>query len=433
VYRGECKRLIINIPPRYSKTEIAVVNFIAWCLAKAPDCEFIHASYAARLAANNSWKARNIVSSEWYAANFPDTKIAYGSNAKDDWRTTAGGVIYSTGADGTITGFGAGKMRFGFGGAIIIDDPHKANEANSDTMRQNVIDWYDNTIKSRTNSPDTPIIVIMQRLHEEDLSGWLLKGGSGEEWEHLVISAITDDWEALWPEKHDLPTLEQMKKSNQYVFAGQYMQAPAPIGGGIFKEAWWRYFNPNALPKVRRIIQSWDTSFKTKEQNDYSCCTTWAECDLGYYLLDVFKDKLEFPDLRRRAVSLFLKYNPQGVLVEDKASGQSLIQDLKLPIEYEGRTVRLPIIPIKVDTDKVTRAFAVTPIVEAGQVFLPEHAPWLTDYISSLGTFPNATHDDDVDSTTQALNYLHHNGGKTGLLDWIRSTVEEGQEQREAA
>lgn len=406
VFHGRCRRLIINIPPRYSKTELAVVNFMAWALGQCPDSEFIHTSYSMRLAANNSYRCREMVRQPWYQALFPDVRLAPGSEAKDDWRTTDGGVIYATGSGGSITGYGAGKMREQprFGGAIVIDDPHKADEATSDTMRENVIDWFKNTIESRTNGPETPIIVIMQRLHEADLAGWLLGGGNGEEWEHLCIPAIGADDMALWPEKHDRAELERMSKSKPYEFAGQYMQRPAPLGGGIFKIDWWRYYGPAGLPPVQRIVQSWDTAFKTKTTNDFSVCTTWAECENGYYLLDVWKQRVEFPELKRVVTSLAAKFKPSAVLVEDKASGQSLIQEMQ-------RETKLPLLPIKVDVDKATRAFAVTPLIQAGRVFLPEGAPWVADYIASHAAFPNAAHDDDVDSTTQALNYLSHGGG----------------------
>jgi predicted phage terminase large subunit-like protein len=423
VFNGQCKRLIINIPPRYSKTELAVVNFIAWAIGKAPDAEFIHTSYSARLAANNSFRVREMLRQDWYRAIFPATHLQPGSEAKDDWRTTAGGVVYSTGSGGSITGYGAGKKRPGFGGAIIIDDPHKADEATSDTMRENVVEWFNNTLESRRNSPETPIILIMQRLHEGDLTGWLLGGGNGEVWEHLCIPVMNDPpsplWpddapEELWPETHGIDDIRRMEQSKPYEFAGQYMQRPAPIGGGIFKIDWWRHYRPEALPPVRRLIQSWDTAFKTKAENDYSCCSTWAECESGYYLIDLWKERVEFPDLKRMVVSLAAKHSPHAVLVEDKASGQSLIQELR-------RDTILSIVPIKVDTDKVARAFAVTPLVESGRVFLPEGAPWVADYVSSLGTFPNAAHDDDVDSTTQALAYLSRGGGATGFLEFIRS------------
>ena len=407
VFHGRCRRLIINIPPRYSKTELAVVNFMAWALGQCPDSEFIHTSYSSRLAANNSFRCREMVRQPWYQALFPDVQLAQGSEAKDDWRTTDGGVIYATGSGGSITGYGAGKMRDQpkFGGAIIIDDPHKADEATSDTMRENVIEWFKNTIESRTNGPETPIIVIMQRLHEEDLAGWLLAGGNGETWEHLCIPAITDTDEALWPEKHSRAELERMSKSKPYEFAGQYLQRPAPLGGGIFKLEWWQYFDFAALPPVKRIVQSWDTAFKTKTANDYSVCTTWAECERGYYLLDVWKQKVEFPDLKRMVSMLAAKFKPNAVLVEDKASGQSLIQELR-------RETKLPIVEVPVDTDKVARAVAVTPLIQGQRVYLPTAAPWAADYTNSLAAFPNAAHDDDVDSTTQALKYLSHGTGE---------------------
>lgn len=417
VYEGKTKRLIINIPPRYSKTEIAVVCFMAWAMGKQADAEFIHTSYSARLAANNSFRAREMVRSEWYQEIFPNTRLLAGSEAKDDWRTTVGGVVYATGSYGTITGYGAGKMRedAAFGGAFVIDDPHKADEATSDVMRQNVIDWFQGTAESRTNDPArTPIIVIMQRLHQVDLAGWLLAGGNGEEWEHLCIPAMDADETPLWPEKHDRAKLRVMEQSSPYVFAGQYMQRPAPLGGGIFKINWWQFYRPGALPQVKRIIHSWDTAFKTKASNDYSVRTIWAECERGYYLLDLWKQKVEFPELKRMVSSFPADHKPHAVLIEDKASGQSLIQEMR-------RDTMLPLVPVKVDTDKVARAFAVTPLIESGRVFLPEGAPWLAEYVASLATFPNGAHDDDVDSTTQALAYMSRGGGNTGFLDFIQA------------
>ena len=184
VVMGDCKRLIINVPPRSGKTEIAVINFMAWCMGNFPDSEFIHASYSKRLATNNAYNVRAIMQHEQFCEIFDHTQIKRDSSAKDEFRTEQGGIVYATGAEGTITGYGAGKMRDTFGGAIVIDDPHKAGEAMSDTMRENVIDWFTTTMESRKNRPDTPIIVIMQRLHESDLSGYLLAGGNGEEWEH---------------------------------------------------------------------------------------------------------------------------------------------------------------------------------------------------------------------------------------------------------
>ena len=414
VFNGETKRLIINIPPRYGKTEIAVINFMAWALGKVPDSEFIHTSYSARLASNNSWQTRELVQHQAFLECFPNFKLKGDSQARDEWRTEEGGIVYAVGSGGAITGYGAGKHRNGFSGAIIIDDPHKADEARSEVMRQNVIEWFQNTLESRKNSPDTPNILIMQRLHEQDLAGWLIDNGNGEAWKLICLPAIKDDGTALWEAKHSIDELQRMEKSNPYNFAGQYMQRPSPLGGGIFRTDWWQYYS--VLPQTKRIIQSWDTAFKAKEGNDYSVCTTWAECDKGFYLIDVFKQRAEFPELKRAAVNLYNTYKPHAVLVEDKASGQSLIQELK-------RETNMAIVPIKVDSDKVSRAYAITPLIESGRVYLPEKAYWLLDYIHSLATFPNAAHDDDVDSTTQALNYLTRGGGKTGLLDYYAEEV----------
>ena len=193
VFNGECKRLVINIPPRYGKTTLAAHSFITWCLGKVPDSEFIPVSYSARLAATNSWQARELCLNEGYRSVFPEVQLRSDSTAKDEWRTTAGGCVYSSGAGGALTGYGAGKNRSGFGGAIIIDDILKPDDARSDVMRKASLEWYSSTLQSRTNSPNTPIIVIMQRLHEEDLAGWLVDGGNGEKWEHICLPALQPD------------------------------------------------------------------------------------------------------------------------------------------------------------------------------------------------------------------------------------------------
>lgn len=395
---GKSKRLIINIPPRYSKTELAVVNFIAWCMGNFPDSEFIHASYSKRLAANNTWNARSIVQDETYTQVFGDIALRHDSNAKDEWRTSVGGCVYASGSDGTITGYGAGKMRDYFGGAIIIDDPHKAGEATSETVRQNVIDWFTTTIESRTNSPDTPIIVIMQRLHEEDLAGWLLAGGNGEEWEHVNIPVLDDNDQPLWEFKHDREELRRMEKANSYVFAGQYMQRPAPIGGGLFKDDFWRYYTQ--LPKLTQSFIYADTAMKTKEMNDFSVFQHWGKSyDGRAYLIDQVRGKWEAPELLVQARAFYNKCKAittvNGVKVEDKASGTQLIQTLS----REG----IPVTGIPRDTDKVTRAIGAVPMIESGNVYLPRNAEWLSDYLSEFSQFPNGKHDDQVDPTMDAI------------------------------
>jgi len=401
VYTGRTTRLIINVPPRSGKTEVAVKAFIAWAMGLAPDSEFIHASYSKRLATANAYDIRAMMQHEAYRLVFPWLRLQDDSKAKDEFRTTAGGIVYATGADGTITGYGAGKMRDGFGGAIIIDDPHKAGEATSSVMRQNVIDWYQTTIQSRLNKTDTPIIVIMQRLHEDDLSGWLLGGGSGETWEHLVIPARDESGESFWPEQFPPEMLDRLELTSPYVFAGQYMQRPAPLGGGIFKDEWWRYFD--AMPPIKHRSIYADTAQKTKEQNDYSVLQCWGVTpDNQMVMLDQVRGKWEAPELETMARAFWQKHHSQpyhGPLrtfkVEDKVSGTGLIQKLK----REG----IPIVPIQRNVDKVTRAFDAAPYIQSGNVYLMRTTPHLADFLSEAAVFPNGTHDDMIDATMSAI------------------------------
>ena len=401
VYTGRTKRLIINVPPRSGKTEIAVKAFIAWAMGLAPDSEFIHASYSKRLATANAYDIRAMMQHEAYRLVFPWLWLQDDSKAKDEFRTTAGGIVYATGAEGTITGYGASKMRDSFGGAIIIDDPHKAGEATSPVMRQSVIDWYQSTIQSRLNKPDGPIIIIMQRLHEEDLSGWLLNGGSGEPWEHLVIPARDESGQSFWPEQFPPEMLDRLETTSPYVFAGQYMQRPAPLGGGIFKDEWWRYFD--AMPPIKHRSIYADTAQKTKEQNDYSVFQCWGLTQTEQIvLLDMVRGKWEAPELETMARAFWQKHHSQpyhGPLrtfkVEDKVSGTGLIQKLK----REG----IPIVPIQRNVDKVTRAFDAAPYIQSGNVYLMRNTPHLADFLSEAAVFPNGTHDDMIDATMSAI------------------------------
>ena len=411
VVLGKTKRLIINVPPRSGKTELAVINFMAWCMGNWPDCEFIHASYSKRLATTNTWNARAIVEHEQFAKIFGAPKLRHDSNAKDEWRTSQGGIVYATGADGTITGYGAGKMRATFGGAIIIDDPHKAGEGNSDTMRQNVLDWFGTTMESRKNTPDTPIIVIMQRLHENDLSGWLLAGGNGERWDHLCIPSETSDGGSFWPEQFPIADLKRRESANPYVYAGQYMQRPAPIGGGLFKDDWWKFYT--AMPPIKwRAIYA-DTAQKTKDHNDYSVFQLWGESQSGQaVLIDQIRGKWEAPELLTQARAFWNKHRSAGVRsfnIEDKVSGTTLIQTLA----REG----VPVVPIQRNTDKITRAMDAAPLVQSGNVLLPEDAPWLSDYLAEFSQFPNGSNDDQVDPTMDAVKSILH-GGSYSLSAW---------------
>jgi predicted phage terminase large subunit-like protein len=399
VVMGETTRLIINIPPRSGKTEIAVKMFIAWAMGHFPDAEFIHASYSKTLATANAAEIREIMSHEAFGVIFGKPMFRADTNAKDHFKTRQGGHVYATGSEGTITGFGAGKMRDMFGGAIVIDDPHKAGEANSDTMRKNVLDWFATTMESRKNSRDTPIIIIMQRLHEDDLSGWLLNGGNGEKWEHLNIPAIKDDGQSFWPDNSNftLDNLRRLEKANSYVFAGQYMQSPAPIGGGIFKDHWWQFYTQEPIFDWTGIYV--DTAQKTKQENDYSVFQLWGRTKTNQrYLIDQLRGKWEAPDLLTQAREFWDKHKarkPRFMKVEDKVSGTGLIQTLR----REG----IPILPIQRNTDKVTRAFDAAPLVENGNVYLPQGAAFVSDFMAEASVFPNGRHDDQIDPAMDAI------------------------------
>ena len=402
VYLGDLSRVIINIPPRSGKTETAVKAFMSWTMGLAPDSEFIHASYSKRLATANAYDVRAMMQHEAYRAIFPWVGLQEDSKAKDEFRTTEGGIVYATGAEGTITGYGAGKMRQGFGGAIIIDDPHKAGEAASPVMRQNVIDWYQSTIQSRLNRPGTPIIIIMQRLHEEDLAGWLLNGGTGEHWHHLNIPARDGRGQSFWPEQFPPEMLDRLESTSPYVFAGQYMQNPAPLGGGIFKDHWWKILDVPPLTQWRAIYA--DTAQKTKEQNDYSVMQCWGKTiDGQIVLLDMVRGKWEAPELETMARAFWAKHHAvpnAGALrafkVEDKVSGTGLIQKLR----REG----IPIVPIERNIDKVTRAMDAAPYVQSGNVIIMRNLAQLVDFLSEAAVFPNGAHDDMIDAAMSAIS-----------------------------
>ncbi|GAG84874.1 unnamed protein product, partial [marine sediment metagenome] len=283
----------------------------------------------------------------------------------------------------------------------IIDDPVKdEEEAASQVIRDKVWDWYQKVFRTRAE-PEAAIIIVMTRWHQDDLVGRLLKQAkedpASDQWKVLHFPAIKDG-QALWPGRYPIGVLEKIRSSiGGRAFESLYQGNPTVAEGQIIKREWWKYYKER--PNFLRIIHSWDTAFKSKTQNDYSVCTVWGEAQNGFYLLDVWRAKVEFPELKRAAVALDARDKPSAVPVEDKASGQSLIQELQ-------RDTNIPVLPYKVDRDKVARAYAVTPLIEAGKVFLPESAPWLFDYIEELSAFPNAEYDDQVDSTTQALSFM---------------------------
>lgn len=426
VYFGRTKHLIINMPPRYSKTEIAVKMFSAWCYVKNPACEFIHLSYADHLALDNSDCVKQIIKSFEFQQLWPHVQIRTNKDSKKSWGTSAGGTFYATSAGGPVTGFGAGKVDDftgdkGFGGAIIIDDPLKPDDAYSDPRRKAVNRRWDETIKSRFNSANTPCIVIMQRIHEYDFCGMLLKD-SEYKFKHLVLPAILDEGtpneRALWPQKHSLEALHAMRQKNGYMFAGQMQQRPSPLGGGIIKGNWFGRYKVAPKLKYRAIFV--DTAQKAKESNDFQVAECFGIGDDGYlYLLDVMRDKFQAYELETRIPDFWNKHRAEtnGLLrymgVEDKSSGTELIQKIQNKIKP-----KIPVKAIPRSRDKVSRVMDIQGYLEAGYVMLPEDAPWVNDFIAECEAFTaddTHAHDDQIDPLCDAVSNMLHNA-KSSLL-----------------
>jgi predicted phage terminase large subunit-like protein len=420
--QGNIRRLIVNLPPRSLKSHAISVAFPAWILAHSPSSQIICASYGQDLAEKHARDTRNLLMSEFYKRCFP-TRLAPQRLSVDDFMTTAQGFRMATSVGGVLTGRG--------GDFIIIDDPSKPEDTLSETGRKTVNEWFDNTLLSRLNNKEKGVIIIvMQRLHQDDLVGHVLERG---EWDVLNFPAVAEedeqhvvetifgtrtisrkDGEALHAEREPLESLRRTRADiGEYNFQSQYQQAPTPMGGAMIKTEWLRYYAPGELPaSFTYILQSWDTANKSGELNDYSVCTTWEVFRGTYYLLDVFRRRLDYPDLKRAVWEQSRKYRSPRVLIEDKGSGTQLIQELKrewLPYiqPYEPPT----------GTDKIVRLFAQSHHFEAGKVLLPSNAPWLDEYRRELTSFPGAKHDDQVDSTTQALHYMSTNNN---LEIWAR-------------
>lgn len=399
--RREITRLIINLPPRNLKSIAVSVAWPAWLLGKNPSERVVAASYSHSLSLKHSVDCRLVVESEWYRRLFPGTQLAKDQNEKHKFDTTKRGMRFATSVGGSATGEG--------GNFLIVDDPHNPLQALSDVQRQLALTWFDQTFSTRLNDKEKGVIVVvMQRLHANDLTGHLLEKGG---WEHLCIPAVAETrtvidfgrvsltrepGDILHPARESAEAIERQKTAlGSYAYAGQYQQRPAPAEGGIFKAHWFKRYGQRQ-EVYKRIIQSWDTAYKPGQLNDPSCCTTWGERPDGWDLLHVVARRLEYPDLKALVVRQAEDFAPHAILIEDKASGQSLLQDLR-------RDTKLPLIAIEPEGDKTTRASAVSALVEAGRVALPTNAAWLTDYESEMLTFPNAPHDDQVDSTSQFL------------------------------
>lgn len=447
VYTGEITRLIINIPPGYTKTEKAVINFTARGMAKNPKAKFIHVAYADDLALLNSQVIRDQVGLPEFQELYP-MAVREDVSAKKRWFTEQGGGMMAVAAGGAITGFRAGRMtKKQFSGAFIIDDPIKPDDAYSAAKRRRINNRFNNTFKSRLAVESVPIIVIMQRLHEDDLCGFLLQGGSGDHWHHLVLPALIEeetppypskythgipieyDFEPgpLWEFKHTEEQLRLMAMADPYTYASQYAQRPSPLGGGLFRDSWWKYYainpgdyNAQYPAKPHDIIARWiyaDTAQKTAEHNDYTVAQCWGlSRNRGIFLEDQIRGKWAAPDLKDKFIAFWNKHGKpckennylpaRGMKIEDKSSGSSLIQDLR-------KSTYIPVEGVQKNTDKVFEAIGVIPQIAAGNVNIPIDAPWISDYLHEFNSFtPLMTHahDDQVDTTCMAIKDLLING-----------------------
>jgi len=399
VSKGNIKRLIINIPPRYGKTELAVKCFIAWSLAKNPQSKFIHLSYSDSLALDNSSQTKEYIESDSFQ-KFWEMKLKKDAQSKSKWFNDYGGGVYATASGGAITGFGAGVTDSKeFSGAIIIDDPLKPDDALSEVKRKSVNERFNNTIRSRVNDRETPIIVIMQRLHENDMSGFLLAGGSGEEWHHLCLPALNEKNEPLWEDKHTFEELEQIRQANRYNFSGQYMQTPSPEEGGEWRKDWFEIINRNDVPDVE-----WDMfidgAYTKDTKNDPTGIQIGAKIGQNYFILSSIDKYLEMPEL--------IKFIPEHIealgikirmiYVEPKASGKSIAQLIQ-------STTSLNITELKsnfVSVSKIERARSASPYIEGGRVKLVK-GNWNEHFLHQIAVFPNGKHDEHIDLTAYGI------------------------------
>jgi len=400
--------LIIVMPPRHGKSQLISHWTPIWFLKRWPHKHIILASYQAGFAADWGGTVRNSFLQHEGALGL---SLAMDTRSKSLWKIRGfGGGMLSTGAMGAITGRG--------GDLLIIDDPIKSQkEALSKTYREGVKQWYRSTFRTRAQ-PGASIILLMTRWHEDDLAGYLvneLQNGNGngdlphDPWEVVNLPALAEEedplgreeGEALWPEMYPRESLLQIREAiGPYWFAAEYQGYPRPEGGSIIKEPWFKYATDDTPGKLERCIQIWDTAFELGDSSSRSACMTLGKLRNKFFVLDVWAKRIEFPDLIQAAKMKYDQWHPSHIFIEHKASGHSLVQQLR-------RDTSLPIVPVKADTDKASRLHAVSGIVEAGMVWLPARAPWLSDFLYEVCTFPAARTDDIADCFAHGLMQLH--------------------------
>jgi predicted phage terminase large subunit-like protein len=405
VHHGESRRLLINQPPRSLKSICISIAYVAWLLGHKPSRRIIVVSYSNDFAVELHRQFRMVIDAEWYRALFPAMRVA--KDTGTELVTTMGGSRYATSVGGTLTGRGADL--------IIIDDPLKAEDANSELARKRVIDWYGGTLVSRLNDKENgPIVVVMQRLHEDDLAGHLIQQVG---WHLLELPAIAVAdanipigqhqyftrrvGDVLHPARESKEVLDGIKAEiGSLMFSAQYQQRPVPLEGNLIRREWLRQYD-HLPPRGPRslVVQSWDTASMIGDGNDYSVCTTWLVNGSDYYLVEVFRARLQYPDLRRKVASLAAQHAAATILIEDAGPGMLLLQDLQRDTP-EGMTRP---IGIKPEGCKADRMAAQSAKIEAGHVHLPKEAGWLDDFLLEVLAFPKGRHDDQIDSFSQFL------------------------------
>jgi len=411
VANGELKRLIINMPPRHTKSEFASYLLPAWFLGRYPDKKIIQTAHTAELAVGFGRKVRNLVNSKDFKRIFPNVSLQADSKAAGRWNTNKGGEYFAIGVGGAVTGKGADLL--------IIDDPHSEQEgSSSDTNVFNrTYEWYTSGPRQRLQ-PNGSIVMVMTRWHQKDLTGQVVdasvKRGGADQWEVIELPAILPSGSPLWSEFWKLEELEALKAElPTSKWMAQYQQDPTAEEGALVKREWWQEWEYQEPPQCEFIIQSWDTAFLKSERADFSACTTWGvfykECEEdGQYapniiLLDAHKERLEFPELKKVAMEKYNAYKPDAFIVEAKAAG--------MPLIFELRQMGIPVqeyTPSR-GNDKISRVNAVSDLFASGIVWAPQ-TRWAEEVIEEFAAFPNAEHDDLVDSSTQALLRFRQGG-----------------------
>ena len=422
VARGECKRLIINMPPRHTKSEFASYLLPAWFLGKFPHKKVIQSSNTGELAVGFGRKVRNLVDSEVYKDIFPDLSLQSDSKAAGRWNTSKGGDYFAIGVGGTVTGKGADLL--------IIDDPHSEQEAAMAAVNPEVYDkvyeWYTSGPRQRLQ-PGGAIVIVMTRWAQRDLTGQVLKSAAqrgGEEWEVIEFPAILPSGSPLWPEFWSVEELEALREELPNAkWQAQYQQNPVGNESAIVKRDWWQWWEHDEPPECEYILQTWDTAFEKNQRADYSAGTTWGvwtndedNSSPNIILLNTYKKRVEWVDLKKDVLKEYREFEPDGLLIEKKASGAPLI--------YELRAMGIPVqeyTPGK-GQDKIARLNSVSDIIASGKVWVPR-TRWAEELVDEIAAFPSGEHDDLVDATTLALMRFRQGG-------FLRLPSDEPEEQR---